>query len=62
MNTRKPIRVAVNGYGVIGKRVADAVTKQKDMQLAGVVDVVADWRPRWRCGAASESAFAALYD
>ncbi len=40
------IRVAVNGYGVIGKRVADAVTKQKDMRLAGVVDVVADWRPR----------------
>lgn len=40
------IRVAVNGYGVIGKRVADAVAKQKDMRLAGVVDVVADWRPR----------------
>jgi glyceraldehyde-3-phosphate dehydrogenase (NAD(P)) len=46
MNAGKPIRVAVNGYGVIGKRVADAVTKQKDMQLAGVVEVVADWRPR----------------
>lgn len=40
------IRVAVNGYGVIGKRVADAVSKQTDMKLAGVVDVVADWRPR----------------
>ena len=40
------IRVAVNGYGVIGKRVADAVAKQKDMRLVGVVDVVADWRPR----------------
>jgi glyceraldehyde-3-phosphate dehydrogenase (NAD(P)) len=40
------IRVAVNGYGVIGKRVADAVAKQDDMRLAGVVDVVADWRPR----------------
>ncbi len=40
------IRVAVNGYGVIGKRVADAVTKQKDMRLIGVVDVVTDWRPR----------------
>lgn len=40
------IRVAVNGYGVIGKRVADAVALQDDMQLAGVADVVADWRPR----------------
>lgn len=42
----KTVRVAVNGYGVIGKRVADAVAKQNDMQLVGVVDVVADWRPR----------------
>ena len=31
------IRVAVNGYGVIGKRVADAVAKQDDMELLGVV-------------------------
>lgn len=46
MNSGKRIRVAVNGYGVIGKRVADAVAQQDDMQLAGVVDVVADWRPR----------------
>ncbi|MGH7612917.1 MAG: type II glyceraldehyde-3-phosphate dehydrogenase [Gemmatimonadales bacterium] len=46
MSAGKRIRVAVNGYGVIGKRVADAVTKQQDMQLVGVVDVVADWRPR----------------
>jgi glyceraldehyde-3-phosphate dehydrogenase (NAD(P)) len=38
------IRVAVNGYGVIGKRVAAAVTKQPDMSLAGVSDVVTDWR------------------
>ena len=43
---KKTIRVAVNGYGVIGKRVADAVAKQDDMQLAGVVDVVSDWRPK----------------
>lgn len=42
----KGIRVAVNGYGVIGKRVADAVAKQEDMRLVGVADVVADWRPR----------------
>ena len=38
------IRVAVNGYGVIGKRVTDAVDRQEDMALAGVADVAADWR------------------
>lgn len=42
----KPIRVAVNGYGVIGKRVADAVTSQQDMTLVGVADVATDWRTR----------------
>jgi len=30
------IRVAVNGYGTIGKRVADAVAAQPDMTVAGV--------------------------
>ncbi len=30
------IRVGVNGYGTIGKRVADAVTAQPDMELVGV--------------------------
>ncbi|MGI0130882.1 MAG: type II glyceraldehyde-3-phosphate dehydrogenase [Thermoplasmata archaeon] len=30
------VRVAVNGYGTIGKRVADAVVKQPDMELVGV--------------------------
>ena len=30
------IRVAVNGYGTIGKRVADAVAAQKDMKIVGV--------------------------
>lgn len=38
------IRVAINGYGVIGKRVADAVHLQEDMELAGVCDVITDWR------------------
>jgi glyceraldehyde-3-phosphate dehydrogenase (NAD(P)) len=38
------IRVAVNGYGVIGKRVAAAVVEQPDMSLEGVSDVVTDWR------------------
>ena len=40
----KRIRVALNGYGVIGKRVADAVVSQDDMELVGVADVAADWR------------------
>ena len=40
------IRVAVNGYGVIGKRVAAAVAGQDDMSLSGVADVVTDWRTR----------------
>jgi glyceraldehyde-3-phosphate dehydrogenase (NAD(P)) len=36
MSAVKTTRVAVNGYGVIGKRVADAVAQQDDMELAGV--------------------------
>ncbi len=43
MNGRKA-RVLVNGYGVIGKRIADAVAAQDDMELVGVADVVSDWR------------------
>ncbi|GHA27275.1 glyceraldehyde-3-phosphate dehydrogenase [Devosia pacifica] len=46
MSTSSRSRIAVNGYGVIGKRVADAVTQQNDMDLAGVSDVSADWRAR----------------
>lgn len=42
--THRKIRVAVNGYGVIGKRIADAVVAQEDMELVGVADVVTDWR------------------
>tara|TARA_R110001592_G_scaffold25598_2_gene97109 strand:- start:3154 stop:4200 length:1047 start_codon:yes stop_codon:yes gene_type:complete len=38
------VRVAINGYGVIGKRVADAVRLQDDMVLVGVADVVSDYR------------------
>lgn len=45
MSDRK-VRVAVNGYGVIGKRIADAVAVQDDMELVGVADVVSDWRIR----------------
>ena len=34
--------VAVNGYGVIGKRVADAVAAQNDMELTCVADIMAN--------------------
>lgn len=40
----KKIKVAINGYGVIGRRVADAVLKQTDMQLVGIADISADLR------------------
>ena len=30
------IRVAINWYGTVGKRVADAVAAQKDMKVVGV--------------------------
>lgn len=43
MATRET-RVAVNGYGVIGKRVADAVIVQPDMEFVGVSDIVTDYR------------------
>ena len=46
MTQHDPVRVAINGYGVIGKRVATAVLAQADMRLAGVVDIAADWRLR----------------
>ena len=36
--------IAVVGYGVIGKRVADAINVQDDMSLIGVCDVISDWR------------------
>ena len=37
------VRVGINGYGTIGKRVADAVIKQGDMELVGVVKVSPDY-------------------
>jgi len=40
------IRVALNGYGVIGKRVADAVASQDDMEIVGIADIETDWRMR----------------
>ena len=62
------IRVAVNGYGVIGKRVAAAVTRQEDMSLVGVSDVVTDWRAKmvirngFRLYGATSDAAAAMRD
>ena len=38
------VKVAVNGYGVIGRRVADAVRLQKDMELLGIVKRTPDYR------------------
>jgi glyceraldehyde-3-phosphate dehydrogenase (NAD(P)) len=42
----KRVKVAINGYGVIGKRVADAVVLQDDMELAGICDIIHDYRIR----------------
>lgn len=38
------IRVGINGYGVIGRRVADAVALQQDMQIVGIADIASDYR------------------
>lgn len=38
------VRVAVNGYGTIGRRVADAVLRQDDMELVGVTKATPDFR------------------
>ncbi len=42
----RKIRVGVNGYGVIGKRVADAVALQDDMEVVGVTFNSFDYRIR----------------
>ena len=44
MQQSNKVRVGINGYGVIGKRVAAAVARQSDMAVTGVSDVVKDWR------------------
>ena len=33
------VKVGVAGYGVIGQRLADGVSRQGDMELVGVADV-----------------------
>ncbi|NLU04782.1 MAG: phosphorylating glyceraldehyde-3-phosphate dehydrogenase [Methanothermobacter sp.] len=40
------ISVAINGYGTIGKRVADAVAAQDDMKVAGVSKTKPDFEAR----------------
>jgi glyceraldehyde-3-phosphate dehydrogenase (NAD(P)) len=40
------IRVAINGYGTIGKRVADAVALQDDMEVVGVTKTKPDFEAR----------------
>lgn len=37
------LRVGINGYGTIGKRVADAIQAQPDMEVAGVAKVTPDY-------------------
>ena len=43
---QKKAHVAIIGYGVIGKRVADAVSVQDDMELAGIADTSSSIRLR----------------
>ncbi|MEM2237237.1 MAG: type II glyceraldehyde-3-phosphate dehydrogenase [Candidatus Caldarchaeum sp.] len=40
------IRVGINGYGTIGRRVADAVKLQDDMKVVGVVKTTPDYKAR----------------
>ncbi|HKW04393.1 MAG TPA: type II glyceraldehyde-3-phosphate dehydrogenase [Nitrososphaerales archaeon] len=40
------IRVSVNGYSVIGRRIADAVSAQPDMKLVGISKVKPDYKAR----------------
>jgi glyceraldehyde-3-phosphate dehydrogenase (NAD(P)) len=47
------VRVAVNGFGTIGKRVADAVARQPDMELVGVTKT----RPNFEARRAAEKGY-----
>lgn len=47
------VKVAINGYGTIGKRVADAVNKQDDMEIVGVTKT----RPTFEAKMAIEKGF-----
>jgi len=39
-------RVFVNGYGVIGRRVAEAIARQRDMELVGIGKTKPDYKAR----------------
>lgn len=41
-----PARIAINGYGTIGKRVADAVVAQDDMRVVGIVKTKPDFEAK----------------
>ena len=45
LGSHMTIKVAINGYGTIGKRVADAVACQDDMEIIGVTKT----RPAFGC-------------
>ena len=47
------VKVAINGFGTIGKRVADAVDAQDDMQIVGVTKT----GPSFGCGLAAKKGF-----
>ena len=38
-----PARIGVVGFGTIGKRIAEAITKQPDMELVGIVKTKPDY-------------------
>jgi glyceraldehyde-3-phosphate dehydrogenase (NAD(P)) len=48
------VKVAINGYGTIGKRVADAVSLQNDMEIIGI----AKTRPNYEAAIANEKGYA----
>jgi len=50
---RKEAKVAINGFGTIGKRVADAVSRQDDMRVMGVVKT----RPSFEAKIAAEKGY-----
>ncbi len=43
---RSSVKVGVNGYGVIGKRVAEAISRQDDMKLVGVSKMTGDYQAK----------------
>ena len=43
---KKVIKVAINGYGTIGKRVADAITLQDDMEVVAVKKTKPDYNAK----------------